>query len=103
MAGRPTIWCSRSPTAGRSTPIDSRSSSKHEARELAFRAYVSMTCVILMPRFLSRRVGIRRSSPNASVHASVAITLDLYSHVSPTLQEQLADGMMEAVMSAPPN
>ena len=45
------------------------------------------------PKIVSERLG----------HASVAITLDLYSHVSPTLQEQLADGMMEAVMSAPPN
>ena len=45
------------------------------------------------PKVVSERLG----------HASVVITLDTYSHVSPTLQEQLADGMMEAVLSAPPN
>lgn len=44
--------------------------------------------------------GGRRSLPRNQMlgHATVAITLDLYSHVSPTMQRQAADSL-DAVLA----
>ena len=67
------------------------------SREPACRISASTTCAIRPRRFSWNRACTRRIVSEMLGHSTIAITLDLYSHVTPTMQEQAA-AAMDAVL-----